>query len=84
MMMVQVTQSGTTHQMSVDQIEFVRKCRYLRCHQDKDGIGDGWFLTVNVDQVFCSNSHRAMQYQLTSHSHHNAAVSLPPLSALLH
>lgn len=46
---------GKLEELEVAQVEFVRFCRHHRCKEK--------FLTVNIDQVYCSEAHQILAAQ---------------------
>ena len=55
-MRIQITLSGNIHDMDVEQIQFVRTCRYSRCQ--------GEFLTIDPDQLYCVPNHRIYESKI--------------------
>lgn len=51
-----VLANGESVEIEVQQVEFVRFCRYHRCKIRR-------FQTINVDQVYCSEVHKVQASQ---------------------
>ena len=56
MLTVQITLSGRVQRMTVDQVEFIQTCHYVKCRKE--------FTTIDPDKVFCRDSHRKSNHRL--------------------
>ena len=58
MITIQLTMSGQTQRIQVEQYEVVQHCHYLKCRAE--------FTTIDPDQLYCRRNHKIYQTKLKS------------------
>ena len=66
-MLIQITMSGQTERLEVQQVGFVMRCHYFNCRKE--------FITVDPDQVYCDSDCRKLRWWYNNKPERESASS---------